>query len=254
MNRPTFDFDVFLAYASRDGFTTAKRLYHDLTAAGLRVWWDADGQSGYGNGLTNMVAQGIQTSHYFVLVLTPATMREDSAVHGELATALRTGRQPIPIMTIDCLLPTQLFGAAWIDFRANYDAGVVNLRAALAGFTLPNVPTAQPNINVGRDMSGNNVNIGGTQYIGTQIINVLNLPRDTPPVPVLWRTYEPPADVPPLFFVGRKDILNPIRQALTERGAPRLNRRHLIGGAHDTGKTALVKRPPSPTLVRLTTV
>jgi len=39
MNRPTFDFDVFLAYASRDGFTTAKRLYHDLTAAGLRVWW-----------------------------------------------------------------------------------------------------------------------------------------------------------------------------------------------------------------------
>ena len=121
MNRPTFDFDVFLAYAPRDGFAITERLHRDLIAAGVRVWWDADGQFSYGSGLTDMVAQGIQASRYFVLVLTSAMMREDSNIHAELGIALQAGKQPIPIMAIDCLLPTRLLGAPWIDFRANYD-------------------------------------------------------------------------------------------------------------------------------------
>lgn len=123
--------DVFISHSSLDK-GTATRLSQDLQDLGLRVWVDYENLF-VGDLLPQELGEAIRDSLAFVLLWSAST---DSSrwVPQELQAALAVGR---PILL--CLLDgtphdhhTELDGRFWCDLGSSYEAGLAQLRAALA--------------------------------------------------------------------------------------------------------------------------
>ena len=112
--------DVFISYARKDGFATARRLHADLTQAGFDVWWDKGGGIPYGSDFTVEIEAGIANSDYLVVLLTPAAVRPDGFVRKEIGYTLQHGKRVIPLMLLDCIPPVQIVNANYIDMRVDY--------------------------------------------------------------------------------------------------------------------------------------
>jgi tetratricopeptide (TPR) repeat protein len=152
--------DVFLSYAYRDGAAAAGRLYTDLSARGLRVWWDKGGGIAYGQAFDVAIQEGIRHARHYVILYTPAaTERKESFVLKELAYALELKKQPIPLMISDCVPPVQIITANYIDGRISYARALETLVLALtneartgAGWRAHGEPAyEQPPLFIGRD-------------------------------------------------------------------------------------------------------
>jgi len=113
------DYDVFISYARRDGFTTAERLFRDLSESGLKVWWDKGGGIAYGADFSVAIQQGIRSAKHFVVLMTPASAREDGFVIKEIGYALDQGKTPLPLLLIDCSRPIHLINSNYITNGAN---------------------------------------------------------------------------------------------------------------------------------------
>jgi hypothetical protein len=85
---------VFISY-SRNDMEFVQRLAADLKHAGLDVWWDLSDIQG-SEVWEHRIEEGLRTSQYFIVVLTPASL-ESRWVRREYLSADNTGVKIIPL-------------------------------------------------------------------------------------------------------------------------------------------------------------
>ena len=85
---------VFISY-SRQDMDFVQRLAADLQAAGLDVWWDLTDIQG-SDVWERRIEEGLRTSQYFIVVLTPASL-ESRWVRREYLSADNSGVKIIPL-------------------------------------------------------------------------------------------------------------------------------------------------------------
>jgi len=85
---------VFISY-SREDMEFVQRLAMDLHTAGLNVWWDLSDIQG-SDVWERKIEEGLSTSQYFIVVLTPASL-ESRWVRREYLSADNTGIKIIPL-------------------------------------------------------------------------------------------------------------------------------------------------------------
>ena len=71
--------DIFISYSRRDS-DVAVKLYNELTARGKRVWYDRNDISNGGN-FRSEIRRGIQTTRYFVPILSSSIQTEKNESH-----------------------------------------------------------------------------------------------------------------------------------------------------------------------------
>jgi len=98
---------IFLSYAHED-IGMAKRIYQDLKRYGLDIWFDNESLLP-GQDWENEIEKAIETSKYFLVLLSSKGMSERRYVHKEIRLALNIfDRCPeddifmIPIRLDDC--------------------------------------------------------------------------------------------------------------------------------------------------------
>lgn len=112
-------YKAFISYARRDGELTAKKLYEDLLGMGYEIWRDHE-YIRYGKGFDSEIQKGIRYSDYFIMLLTPGSVRDDGFCLKELGYALNVGVPVIPIMLLGCISPVHIANAHYIDMRTDY--------------------------------------------------------------------------------------------------------------------------------------
>lgn len=85
---------VFISY-SRNDMEFVQRLASDLLRAGLEVWWDLSDIQG-SDVWERKIEEGLRTSQYFIVVLTPASL-ESRWVRREYLSADNKGIKIIPL-------------------------------------------------------------------------------------------------------------------------------------------------------------
>lgn len=129
--------NVFISYNHQDR-SFAERLANDLKAAGLPVWWD-QWEIKVGQSIIQRVSEGISSSAYLVVVLSPNSVESDW-VKREVGSALMrqlSAEKNITILTAlaaDCEVPVLLREIKWADFREEYETGLGALLNALVGY------------------------------------------------------------------------------------------------------------------------
>lgn len=121
---------VFVSY-SRDDMDFAKKLAGDLETAGYDAWWDMTDLQG-GDDWVRKLEDAIAASDYFVVVLTPNSIKKDW-VKKEYTQALALHKKIIPIMLIQCEVPFALNIINYVDFtKGEYADNFKKLLAPLA--------------------------------------------------------------------------------------------------------------------------
>ncbi len=104
-------YDVFISYRREGGWATAKHLRDILVGKYYWVFFDMNSlKNGYFN---NALFQYIDECQDFIIILSPNCLdrckeREDDWVRKELAHALKTGKNIIPVMHEDFTFPSDL--------------------------------------------------------------------------------------------------------------------------------------------------
>jgi hypothetical protein len=120
---------VFISYSHQDK-DFADRLARDLMARRILVWWD-DWMIQVGDSLLAKIEEGISTSSYLGIVLTPSSVAS-SWVREELNAALLRQLDEkrvfvLPILAMDCEIPLLLRDKKYADFRSDYEEGLARL-------------------------------------------------------------------------------------------------------------------------------
>jgi len=161
---------VFLSYARGDDEPFVKRLYEDLTASGLDVWWDRVSMPARQLTFHQEIGEAISAHDRFLFVIGPAAIRS-AYVEQEWRWALKMDKPINPIVRLDDvradgdprdayeLIPDELKLINTEDFRgdAQYDFHLSNLVRQLtdspprlgALFEVPELPPhflARPDI------------------------------------------------------------------------------------------------------------
>lgn len=123
--------DAFICHASEDK-RLARSVWLRLEQFGVTAWLDEAEMRG-GDILVQKIASAIHTSHWFVALLTPQSVRK-SWVAFELNQAMdREVREGhpfiIPIIAEECVVPEYLRNKLYIDIRSrdDYDKGIGSL-------------------------------------------------------------------------------------------------------------------------------
>jgi len=125
---------VFISYNHHDR-KFVEKLANDLTKGGVTVWWD-EWEINIGDSIFQKVSDGIKTSAYLAVVLSPASV-QSNWVNREVGSA--TMRQLsekrsitiLPLLVTDCEIPVLLGEIKWADFRSDYKSGLKNLLKTL---------------------------------------------------------------------------------------------------------------------------
>jgi predicted nucleotide-binding protein len=120
---------VFISYSHEDR-DFAQRLAKDLLSNRILVWWD-DWMIRVGDSLLKKIEEGLSTSSYLGIILTPASVAS-SWVREELNAALLRQLEErrvfvLPILAQDCQIPLLLRDKKYADFRTSYDEGLSQL-------------------------------------------------------------------------------------------------------------------------------
>jgi TIR domain len=120
---------IFISHASKDK-NFVDRLVSDLSAHGVPVWYDKLDVR-LGDSIPGKINSGISEAQYFLIVLSPAAVKS-KWVQEELNAALMrqvtsAGTFLIPVLIEDCDIPPLLGHRRFADFRAGYEAGLVEL-------------------------------------------------------------------------------------------------------------------------------
>lgn len=78
--------DVFLCHAHEDKTTIVRPLYRALEEVGITCWLD-EAEISWGESITGQIENGISTSRYLLVVLSPSFLKKSYA-QGEMRTAL----------------------------------------------------------------------------------------------------------------------------------------------------------------------
>lgn len=117
---------IFISYARADGADFAEKLYDDLLIRRINAWLDVR-KIDPGEVFYNAIERGLNKAIALIFIMTPggALSRQVTA---EWNAALNLHIPVIPILVIDCQIPPIMNVLNWIDFRAEYDAGIATLR------------------------------------------------------------------------------------------------------------------------------
>ncbi|MBT3323354.1 MAG: toll/interleukin-1 receptor domain-containing protein [Anaerolineae bacterium] len=109
--------EIYISYARRD-FEFAAQLYQFLSKRKFSVWFDRESVQA-GEDWRLSIAQGIQESAIFLIILSPDAIKSYT-VQKELALAEQYHKAIVPIVWRQTKLPPeleyQLAGIKWIDF------------------------------------------------------------------------------------------------------------------------------------------
>lgn len=140
---------VFISYGRADGMAFAQRLAKDLEdKGGCRVWLDLRSIE-KGAPFEIEIERGIHQSSIVAAVMTRRSLAEDSVCRDEVVYALNAGKRIVPLRTdADPQLRPSLLLARrnWIDFSADYQAGLDSLLKMLQGDESSLLPPRFPTI------------------------------------------------------------------------------------------------------------
>ena len=105
---------VFISYSRKD-IEFIQRLANDLKAAGFEVWYDLSGLEA-GTRWGNEIQKAIHESQYFLVVLSPNSVRSDW-VEREFLYASDQGLKIIPLLYEPCKLPMWSLHLQFIDVQ-----------------------------------------------------------------------------------------------------------------------------------------
>jgi tetratricopeptide (TPR) repeat protein len=113
---------IFLSYARADDESFVSRLYHDLTALGLDVWWDREKMPNRALTFLHEIREAIVGCDRLLLVVGPAAV-SSPYVTAEWQYALSICKPVIPLLRLGefSLLPTELQAYHCPDFRDTRD-------------------------------------------------------------------------------------------------------------------------------------
>jgi len=125
---------AFFSY-SREDSAFAKRLAADLKAAGANVWMDQlDIEPG--TPWDDAISQALHNSPRLLVILSPASAKSEN-VNDEVGFALSKQKHVIPVLYRECEVPFRLARLQYVDFRSDYDSGLLELTKALALAPVP---------------------------------------------------------------------------------------------------------------------
>jgi hypothetical protein len=121
--------DVFLSHTHNDK-DFVRHLARDLRQYGIRVWYD-EWELKVGDSLHEKVEQGIKSSSWLAVVLSPDSV-ESRWVRDELNAGYakeleRNSVFILPILYRDCAIPGFLQDKLYADFRTEYGRGLRRL-------------------------------------------------------------------------------------------------------------------------------
>lgn len=124
---------VFISYSHNDR-EFVERLAKNLAEKQVLVWWD-EWEIKVGDSLVQKIQQGISSSSYLAVVLSPNSINSPW-VQEELNAALiqQLNEQRvfvIPILLADCQIPPFLQDKKYADFRVEFNSGLEILLEAL---------------------------------------------------------------------------------------------------------------------------
>jgi hypothetical protein len=130
---------IFISHSYKD-HNFAERLANDIEKAGFKVWY-SEWEMKPGDSLTKKVAEGIHSSGYVIVVLSPDSVKS-AWVEKELSLALynylkKGNIKVIPVVYKSCNYRStfQALGDVfYADFRKSYNYGLLNL---MKGIGLP---------------------------------------------------------------------------------------------------------------------
>ncbi len=130
---------VFVSYARADGAGVARRLVHELGAAGIDAWLDRHDLYG-GLAWRRQIVDAMGDCAYLVLVLTPAALASD-VVAWEWQTARRLGLCVLPVRAhsvLDAALaPRWMADLHWYTLDEEWDTFVEDLRGPCEADRVP---------------------------------------------------------------------------------------------------------------------
>ncbi len=124
---------LFICYSHEDrGFV--ERLVRDLATNRILIWWD-HWMIQVGDSLLGKVQEGISTSSYLAVVLTPSSV-SSAWVQEELSAGMIRQLEErrvflLPILAQECEIPLFLREKKYADFRMSYQYGLAQLLARL---------------------------------------------------------------------------------------------------------------------------
>lgn len=124
---------VFISHSHQDsGFVS--KLANDLMRPEILVWVD-EWEIGVGDSLIDKIEEGISTSAYLAVVLTPRSVKS-VWVREELKAALLRQLDEkrvvvLPLLVEECDIPLFLRDKKYADFREDYSSGLAQLIAAI---------------------------------------------------------------------------------------------------------------------------
>ncbi len=124
---------VFLSYSHHDR-EFAARLATDLARKGILVWWD-EWEIRVGDSLFKKIEDGITSSSYLAIVLSPASVNSawvQEEIRAAMTRQLKEQRTNVlPILIAECQIPLFLQEKQYADFRADYKEGLAQLLGAI---------------------------------------------------------------------------------------------------------------------------
>lgn len=131
MTTATFNYDVFISYARKDGEAHAQKLEQVLP----NTWRDKRGINP-SQDFTAEIERAIRESRQVVICITPDVMREDSFVRQEVAYAVYLKKPIIVTRFEEVPPPLPVFNHTWLDFfKIGWDDGLKELKALLGRFS-----------------------------------------------------------------------------------------------------------------------
>lgn len=124
---------VFISHSHQDR-GLVERLANDLLSNRILVWWD-NWMIRVGDSLIRKIEEGISSSSYLCVVLTPASV-SSAWVQEELSAALVRQLEEkrvfvMPVLAQDCEIPLFLRDKKYADFRTDYQDGLEQLLRSL---------------------------------------------------------------------------------------------------------------------------
>lgn len=125
---------AFISYSRKEA-EFAKRLYADLSAAGIKVWMDTrEIRPGTVDNSTwdSAIQDAIKNCEYFIPIITSASMSSENVLD-ECNYAVNLSKPIVPVLQEDYELYYRLQRLQWIDCTDNYESGLQELISTLHG-------------------------------------------------------------------------------------------------------------------------
>jgi hypothetical protein len=124
---------IFISYSSRDKIFVEK-LVTDFKERNINIWYDAFEMT-VGDSLTKKIQEGIKSSSYLAVVLSPNSV-DSKWVKIELQAAMNReivdrSMTILPVLYRPCKLPAFLRDKVYADFHSNYSKGLEQLLFAI---------------------------------------------------------------------------------------------------------------------------